>query len=278
MTIFKSNPRNNVANEDVSFDRPIYGFYHIYCANNWRSIFDEQYFRLVESGLLNVTKQLNICVIGTNIDVNYIKLKFIGYNVRIHQETDPTVFEFPMLKLMQEMAQNEQFLCYYFHTKGASNSIDSLKWYKGRTNSLSRLQNNSRAWRNMMEYYVLDNWKLAISILNDGYDTYGSIQRYHSHETQYYGGNFWWSKSEYITTRPNINNDFTKSRYNAEIWILTNGGGKYYNTIYLRPDPTKITIRKGIYNPQNPVHFLFDSVIYSLYYIFDGIYRKLKND
>ena len=51
-------------------------------------------------------------------------------------------------------------------------------------------------WRTLMTFFMIDNWKMAIKFLNDGYDTVGV--NYRQNPNPHYSGNFWWTKSSYV--------------------------------------------------------------------------------
>lgn len=270
--LFRANKQNRVLENGYKKPCvPIYGFYHIYCANNWKEIFNEQIQSLKESELYNITSKFFICVIGSDDDVDYVKEGINKANHILHTE-NALEYEFPTLQMMYEQSHQEDFYCYYFHTKGSSNSITTLKWYKTKKiKSLRQLRTNSKAWRRLMEYWNFNHWKLAIASLQFGCHAYGCILRQYSHETQYYGGNFWWSTSRHVKSRKPITDLLKKSRYNAEVWILSEGEN-YYNAFHVLPDPTAVRVREGIYQRKS----IIDSVIASCLYIADYIFYSIR--
>lgn len=98
--------------------------------------------------------------------------------------------------------------CYflYLHTKGASH--EGLIW---------------EAWRNCMERRLVDGWRQCVADLDAGADSVGTHwitgDKYPDFKARepFWGGNFWWAKSEYLATLPEIKGD--EDRYYAEDWI-----------------------------------------------------------
>lgn len=273
---YKENPENNKVEKCfVSPCRPIYGFYHIFAVNHWKQIFNEQISRLRDSGLFNVTDRIYISLIGSDSDKSYV-LDLIGEKGEIiWNGANSDVFEFPALEALYIKCQKEECFVYYFHTKGSSNSKETLIWYKGKVSNLDQLKENSRLWRRMMEYWIFDRWKLAIASLQLGYNAYGCLKRYYSFETQYYGGNFWWTRSEHVKTRELISDKIRKSRYNAETWILS-GGSNYYCCFTVYPDSTAIPAYEEIYKSSSKIRGLLIRMKYTYKYVKFAIVRKIN--
>lgn len=154
---------------------PIYGIYHIFCDANWKEMVREQMQHLADSGLLEASNRLYISCIARN-DEDIMELEDILRQYSkdkiefVSKTTNPQRFEFPALDYMYEKSQHEDFLFYYFHTKGITyqtplNQED--KEFKGFVDKIV-------AWRRMMEYFLMNQWKVAVNTLEAGYDTYGS--------------------------------------------------------------------------------------------------------
>jgi hypothetical protein len=221
-------------------DKPIYGFYHIYCANDWAKIVNEQVITLKKSGLYDLVDTIYVCVIKSNeIDIDQLK-QILPSKFKITIETqNPKDYEFPILKYLQSKARIEDFYCFYFHTKGTSVIEKSKKI-------------GEKSWRTLMEYFIFTKYNMAINALKDGYGCYGSLYKT-SFSYPHFAGNFWWATSKYITSLSNINT-LTDNRYNAELWIGSSNNAMdpyiaYNSTIdaYYVPIPEFLYVKRKLY-------------------------------
>lgn len=219
--LFKVISRKNINKWNYEPERnlPIYGLYHIYCVNAWKDLVKEQIQNLKDSGLYDVTGLIYVSVIySQESDLNYIKNIIGGKICLISQTKDGAKFEFPALDFIHDKSKEENFLVYYFHTKGISYTSNA-KDYPSK--DYLKLKNCTEAWRKMMEYFIFYKWKVAVNVLKD-YDTYGSyymdpiVPPFHY---KFYSGNFWWSKSDYIKILPELTEEEHKNRYLAENWL-----------------------------------------------------------
>ncbi len=250
---FYINKRNDEIINGISDITPqIYGFYHIYAFNDWESIVESQIRRLRDSGLYGRSKCVYVSVIYDGCRDTLLKINSLlggGKFLIAYKSTHKEDFEFPILEHMQQKSEEETFLCYYFHTKGASHSKDTLKWYTRRgVRTLDELRGNSGAWRRMMEYWIFDKYKLAISCLMKGYMAYGAMIYDVNDTLRYFGGNFWWSTSEFIRTREKISGLDRADRYKAEGWLLKGPNISYYCPFYCSVDLTGAEIPVECYD------------------------------
>ena len=80
-------------------------------------------------------------------------------------------------------------------------------------------------WINLMLYWNIEKWHIAVAILNT-HDTYGCNDVGH-----HYSGNFWWAKKSHIMSLPNyIGDNYT----DPETWIQIIRNNKFciYNSGY----------------------------------------------
>ena len=63
-----------------------------------------------------------------------------------------------------------------------------------------------------MTYFMVHRWRECVEHLAE-YDTVGC---HLIHEGRFWGGNYWWARSEWLKTLPPVPVD---SRYHAEAWI-----------------------------------------------------------
>lgn len=222
-TLFCTMQRQDLSRWEhpVNTDMPIYGVYHVFCADGWQSLVKAQVEHLRTSGLLDATAKLYVSCVALHegdVDilqqiVNSDKLKIIS------AVNNPRVFEYPALEFLREKAEKEDCMFYYFHTKGVSFFTEKRKDHR-----FAKFKRRVDAWRILMEYFLMDKWQAAANVLLDGYDTYG-CNRYPPKPAPYrmYAGNFWWATSKYIRTLPHF--DYTalqNNRFYAEDWLYEN--------------------------------------------------------
>ena len=206
-------------------DKKVYGLYHIYCVNAWKTLVIEQLDAIRNSGLMATTDMLFVsCIYFKESDLaeltEILDTYALSYKIISALSKNNNQFEFPALQFVYGLSFKEDFYVYYFHTKGVSYTKDSAVKYP--TSKFEQLSRCSTAWRNMMEYFVFTKYNAAINALEE-YDAYGCkyddpiVPPYHY---KYYAGNFWWSKSVYIKTLPPITDEEQKNRYWAENWLL----------------------------------------------------------
>lgn len=231
---------------------PVYGIYHIFCDGKWEEMVREQMGRLRESGLLDASRKLYISCIAKSED-NIQRLKHIlseygGEKISfVSLTTDPTRYEFPALDYMYEKSQQEDFLFYYFHTKGItyqSLSADDRE-YIGFVRKIV-------AWRRMMEYFLMDKWQVAVNTLQGGYDTYGSYL-FPPFKQKMYAGNFWWARSDYFRTLTALSEDTKQhNRFMAEEWLLSKPSVKPFSAFDTVADLYFVEIPTSLYEDGKP--------------------------
>lgn len=204
----------------------VYGVYHVWCASGWERMVSDQMKRLRESGLLAHTKKLFVsCIVKDSGEAKALRsLLGDGPIEIISVRTDGTAYEFPALEYIHNLSQKEDFLFYYFHTKGIS--YQSLQ---SDDHLFLGFRAKIEAWRQMMEYFLMDCWQMAVNVLSDGYDTYGCYL-FPPFKNKMYAGNFWWARSDYFRTLPPLDQK-TKSenRFMAEEWLLSTGKAKAFS-------------------------------------------------
>ena len=81
-------------------------------------------------------------------------------------------------------------------------------------------------WRHRMEEVCVWNWKQCVIDLGRGYDAVGchwlTPEKFPGAVTSpFFGGTFWWARSEYLMQLPPLPPDSFENRYHAEGWIGT---------------------------------------------------------
>lgn len=205
----------------------IFGFYFIALLNDYYTLVNNQLNTLFESELFDKTDTLYVYIYDPNNNINTINGFFNNKKKIKIIKSDINNYEFDILKLIHNLSFRDNFLCYYFHTKGVSINQTNFSFYK--VDNFKQLKENVDSWRKYMEYFLISLYDKNIKYLNEGYDTVG-VQLTNTPNTQFkhYSGNFWWSKSEYIKKLPKIESLRLNHRWDAEFWIGY-GDGKMKN-------------------------------------------------
>jgi len=181
--------------------------------NDYLDIVSEQLRLIIKSGLYANCDCIHVGCLGpaqerAALDVffhDHSKIKIVTHS------TDLEKYEFQTLKILKSESTNALpvFYGFYIHTKGVS--------YPG--------NEGGKYWRDYMNYYILTNWKEAVLNLSKGYEVYGvKLQTIRDlpAKKMHYSGNFFWFKSEYAKTLPNIDSLDQKNRFEAEMYICLN--------------------------------------------------------
>lgn len=167
---------------------------------------------------------------------------------------------------MQEKCLEEDFIGFYFHTKGIS-WINKPKVY-----------NVGNSWRLMAEYFMFDRYKIALHALSmeERKDVYGTnYQEIFNDQFRIIGGNFFWFRSEYVKSlyRLRINR---RDRNESEKWILTNTHNVYC-PFYFSGNTRNDAIPQELYMPNanKLIRYYKASIIY--FSRFTYLIRRLLN-
>jgi hypothetical protein len=117
----------------------------------------------------------------------------------------------------------------YAHTKGA---VSQSRWpFVGH-------------WREMMEYFCVDGWREAVSLLTSGVDAAGANLSYEP--WRHFSGNFWWARAEYVRTLQDPGK-YCHRRLFAERWIGSGAPQAVFQTLhnsnvnhYQKPYPPEV--------------------------------------
>ena len=206
----------------------IYGFYFIALMNDWKEIVDNQISTIISSELFSKTEKLFLYIYYENEeDLKYITEKFKDYvNVSILVGVT-NEYEFPILKVIKDISRDDDFYCYYLHSKGVSITEKNMTTYNGAIN-LTHLKNCVNDWRKYMEYFIINRYEDSIKFLDEGFDSCGvnltTKDLLSRPIPPHFSGNFWWSKSDYLKKLPEIDSLNLKNRFNAENWIGMGNG------------------------------------------------------
>ena len=222
---------DTIVNDDNKMDDdnniPIHIFIHICTIDDWDTILDEQIHLIKESGLYDIVEKIHLGILGDirirniNLDShldckNKIEIMYI--------DQKKYLYEIPTINCIKSfcdnLMDNSEAYILYIHTKGVRNAGN---------------KNVMKSWRNMMEYFLIENYKECLKNL-ELYDTLGNnpindfcvdktCATLNDNHAYHYSGNFWWSKKSHIDKLDYINIDYSKNsintRYRAENWILS---------------------------------------------------------
>lgn len=271
---FSVSRANEMGGGNLTDYQKIIVFFNIYAANHWKEIVSQIHSRMISSGLFGVVFKINISLTSKSLkdDEKWVKELFGEKCDIVARNTNGKVYEFPALEYLYKMSNEEkEFYALYLHTKGSGNSRDSLKGYWPYVTSYRKLRFVSDSVREMMMYWNIDNWRLAVGRLKEGYDCYGAS---YSEQPPYrfFGGNFWWANSIYVKGLKPFEENDKLYRYNAETWILSDTQAKYYSTFSIHAKINKIGIFKGVYRGKGLYGILARTA-----FVFYNIYCKAKS-
>lgn len=162
--------------------------YHLFVTGNWNEIVKEQFEKLNNVGLYDKTNIIWVTVNLNGHSENSVKNLLKKYNKIQYEFYNENTFEYPGIKKVKELGDNNDMKILYFHSKGVSNH-----YIKYSDNDISTEKiNNIRSWRYCLEYFVLEKWKEAVELLNNN-DAVGA-----TNINGWYWGNFWWVTSNHI--------------------------------------------------------------------------------
>jgi hypothetical protein len=193
-------------------------FYHIYAINNWREIFNEQFDKIVASGLYHAAEKIHVGVIGDLPEIEDSKISF-RRNLTHNSEADT------LLALWQYCQANPQARVLYFHCKGVS--------HYEQKNGVWKIKDGLTvdSWRRYLDYVVLEQWQHCVNKL-DLYDCAATEWLDHTlydgknNFDPHYSGNFWWARASYVAKldpRLLYGSNYTQ----CEKWISTGSPTHY---------------------------------------------------
>lgn len=203
-------------------DRRIVIFWHICELNNWKEVVEDQYGKLLSSGLLDRCSDVYVTFLGSyESNIDWLVSKNAKINLKNYSD-NLAHFERLCLNDLGSWSKENDSLVFYFHTKGVSKI---------------QQKENVWAWRNMLEHFLINDHGECISFLEQ-YDTVGGnlcdigndmhdgspLQIAKETHKMHYSGNFWWSKTEYLSRLPPIPESIPLEKdvnyWICERWIL----------------------------------------------------------
>ena len=181
-------------------------YFTVCCINNYIDVFDKIIDYIYSSKLYDLIYEIRLIIFNKEEDLllqkyySHQKIKII----KTFKENFGNNTEHYTLNILQEDSKVEDFYVLYLHTKGVSARHQN-----------ENMQNKINDWVNYLLYfniyhykYILDNIESysAIGVDLNGYgntiDTLSDLIKKEGlcgpNYPYLFGGNFWWSKSEYI--------------------------------------------------------------------------------
>ena len=186
----------------------IIGFLNICLLPGWQKSYSRIWGALNRELLYEQTDIIYCAVLGD--DPNF-PLQALPSKMKVIYRGTPSDYEKPLLKKMREIAETDDKLIWYAHTKGIT-KIGTI------------LENNVWDWLEYMLYFNFEQWRTAVEVLKGEWNAYGVNLK--SQPSTHYSGNFWWAKSSYIKTLPT---EIGPEYLDSEMWIGRGSKFKGYN-------------------------------------------------
>ena len=174
-------------------------FYHVYADGDWEIPATKHFEELALSGLLDELDGIYLGVVGSRENRRKVK-RALRHQVVVEAGEG---WEQVTLNKLRDFCQTDDGAVLYAHTKGAW-SRDEL----------------ARQWRVSMTHDVVTRWRECVYALEKvqaaGPFWLRSDMPEHSGHESFFGGNFWWARSEYVAALPSLETDH---RHQAEGWI-----------------------------------------------------------
>lgn len=169
------------------------------------SVFCRQMVALNSSGLMKTAERV---VLGINGDASDALLAscFLPHEAVVINHGNKSRTELPTLHLLRQDLQPGWGVLYH-HTKGITHP--GMKMYE--------------VWRECMEEACVWGWRQCLADLESGAEACGchwlTPERYPEVKSPFFGGTFWWARSEYLMSLPPVPEPKWENRYEAESWI-----------------------------------------------------------
>lgn len=177
-------------------------YYHVWADGDWQQALTEHFDALTKSGLTEHLEFVRIGLVGSAENCEAVKTALPFGDVVIEADMG---WEQVTLTCLRDWVQDhpEGWGILYAHTKGAWNN--------------KKLRHG---WRRTMTHDTVTGWRNCVKHL-DEVDAVGPfwMARFRRHQENrglFFGGNFWWARSEYLVRLPELELD---TRFRAEDWI-----------------------------------------------------------
>lgn len=202
-------------------------FYHVSAYPGWQDLIQEKVELMSRVGLWQRAHTVRFQLHYPGADFSWIENHFANDpKVQLWHCPDsrsPVGETYSIVDLReQSLIDPEPAVILLYHTKGIT--------HRGKPT-----QAISDAWVEYLDYWNIENWKLAYNLLvNAKYDTVGCNWQWNWHkptEGGHYSGNIWWTTAEFVKRTKQLQKphevNFEKQlngfspRHDAEVWIST---------------------------------------------------------
>tara|TARA_R110000744_G_scaffold284621_1_gene396147 strand:+ start:1395 stop:3050 length:1656 start_codon:yes stop_codon:yes gene_type:complete len=180
--------------------------YHVFCTGNYLDVVSKQIDRLKSSGLYEWCDKLEVTCINLEGNFNSIKNIFKELDKVTLNTYTSNDYEYEGINKVWEYSQTHSGKVLYFHSKGVSNQYKN----KSTQEHSEWKAKGVEFWKELMEYYLIDNFKECINKL-DTYDQCGLTLN-----NQWWWGNFWWSNLSWVKSNPKPSKG---DRWYFEAWL-----------------------------------------------------------
>ena len=179
-------------------------FFHAYADGNFETPIRQHFTEVRDTGLLYALDSVRVGMVGSAVNRDRVLTLFDELAIPVQVvATTPEGWEQVTLRELHTFAKQDGGKIFYAHTKGA--------W------SSDRMAN---PWRVSMIHDTVTRWRECVKAL-DFVQTAGpfwqesAMPEHHDHK-HFFGGNFWWARSDYVAALPPVENEH---RFQAEGWV-----------------------------------------------------------
>jgi hypothetical protein len=179
-------------------------FFHVFADGNFSTPIVQHFSEVRRCGLLGVLDSVRVGIVGGFENrVRVLELfAELDVTVTVVAEADEG-WEQVTLTELHEFAKQDDGFVLYAHTKGA--------WSNDRM---------AHPWRFSMIHDTVTRWRECVKAL-DFVQTAGAFWQEsamieHQDHEHFFGGNFWWARSDYVAGLPPLKNEH---RFQAEGWV-----------------------------------------------------------
>jgi hypothetical protein len=230
----------------------LFAVIHIWPQNQWKNNIEDKFIRMNNSNLFNTNIELYLNITQPKQeDLDYINKLTNQYypqtNLIIQEQN---LVEYHAIKKVKEIADNNEGLTLFLHTKGSSKPFNDI----------------DHGWDQMMANFTINHWKWLTNKLEDGFNCSGCNFRSAPHK--HFSGNFWWARNDYLKTLqeiiPPINSDQQFFQYNSaffhipynrwyyEMWIGLSNNMKPFSAFEPPIDIAQQPIQESMYKNVKP--------------------------
>lgn len=172
------------------------------------SVLAEQMTELKRSGLADAASEIHVGINGPDRDA-LLASSFCPDKTTLHCLNQGR-YELATMRRLQAWLR-PGWAVFYHHIKGVKYP-DNPIWSR---------------WRRCMQRHCVTEWRQCAHLLERGIESCGAHwltqQKYPFVTTPIWGGNFWWSTSDFLLTLPPLPPDDEANKMYSEVWI---GRGK----------------------------------------------------